>query len=32
VIASSGVIESYGDNYIDGNAGNTGSLTPVTKQ
>jgi len=29
---SSGVVYSYGDNYIDGNAGNSGSLTPIAKQ
>jgi len=29
---SSGIVASYGDNYIDGNAGNTGSLTPYNKQ
>jgi hypothetical protein len=27
-----GVIASYGDNYIDGNGANTGSLTPIGKQ
>jgi hypothetical protein len=27
-----GSIQSYGDNYIDGNGGNTGSLTAATKQ
>jgi hypothetical protein len=27
-----GVIASYGDNYIDGNGTNTGSLTPIGRQ
>jgi hypothetical protein len=30
--SSSGVIASYGDNYIDGNGSNTGSLTSIAKQ
>jgi hypothetical protein len=29
---SGGVISSYGDNYIDGNGTNTGSLTPIVRQ
>jgi len=29
---SGGVMDSYGDNYIDGNEGNTGSLTSISKQ
>jgi Right handed beta helix region len=29
---SGGVIQSYGDNYFDGNGSNTGSLTSVTRQ
>jgi len=29
---NSGVVESYGDNYIDGNGANSGSLTTVAKQ
>jgi hypothetical protein len=29
---SSGVFQSYGDNYIDGNGSNTGSLTGVSTQ
>jgi hypothetical protein len=29
---SSGVMASYGDNYIDGNAGNTGSLSSISRQ
>jgi hypothetical protein len=29
---TSGVIQSYGDNYIDSNGPNTGSLTPDAKQ
>jgi Right handed beta helix region len=31
-IVSGGIIGSYGDNYIDGNGGNTGSLTTIAKQ
>jgi hypothetical protein len=27
-----GVVDSYGDNYIDGNAGNIGSLTSIARQ
>jgi hypothetical protein len=27
-----GVIASYGDNYIDGNGANTGSLSPINRQ
>jgi hypothetical protein len=27
-----GVIATYGDNYIDGNGANIGSLTPITRQ
>jgi len=27
-----GVLASYGDNYIDGNVSNSGSLTPISKQ
>jgi hypothetical protein len=27
-----GILESYGDNYIHGNGGNSGSLTPISKQ
>ncbi|MEA2904858.1 MAG: hypothetical protein QOI12_2245 [Alphaproteobacteria bacterium] len=27
-----GVVESYGDNYIDGNGTNGGALTPIVKQ
>jgi hypothetical protein len=30
--SSGGVIQSYGDNYFNGNGPNTGSLTPVSKQ
>jgi hypothetical protein len=29
---SSGVVASYGDNYIDGNGSNINSLTPISKQ
>jgi len=29
---TSGVVDSYGDNYIDGNGSNTGSLTPIARQ
>jgi Right handed beta helix region len=32
VISFDGVIASYGDNYIDGNGQNLGSLTPISKQ
>jgi len=28
----SGVVDSYGENYINGNGSNTGSLTPISKQ
>jgi hypothetical protein len=31
-VQSSGVVDSYGDNYIDGNGSNIGSLTPVARQ
>jgi hypothetical protein len=31
-IASSGVVASYGDNYIDGNGPNSGSLTSIARQ
>jgi hypothetical protein len=27
-----GIVATYGDNYIDGNAGNTGSLSSIAKQ
>ena len=30
--SSSGVVASYGDNYIDGNGSNLGSLTSISKQ
>jgi hypothetical protein len=29
---SGGIVATYGDNYIDGNGTNTGSLTPISKQ
>ncbi len=32
LVQSSGVVASYGDNYIDGNGSNTGSLTPISRQ
>jgi hypothetical protein len=32
VVSQSGVVQSYGDNYIDGNGSNTGSLTSIVKQ
>jgi hypothetical protein len=32
VASSGGTLFSYGDNYIDANGGNTGSLTSATKQ
>jgi hypothetical protein len=32
VAQTSGVVASYGDNYIDGNGSNTGSLTPIVRQ
>jgi hypothetical protein len=32
IVADGGVIHTYGDNYIDGNGSNFGSLTPVAKQ
>ena len=31
-VFTSGVVASYGDNYIDGNGSNTGSLSTVAKQ
>ena len=31
-VQTSGVVDSYGDNYIDGNGTNTGSLTPIARQ
>jgi len=31
-LASDGIVDSYGDNYIDGNGSNIGSLTPISKQ
>jgi Right handed beta helix region len=31
-VGSSGVLSSYGDNYIDGNGSNAGSLTPIARQ
>jgi hypothetical protein len=31
-VSSGGVIASYGDDYIDGNGPNTGSLTPIVRQ
>jgi hypothetical protein len=31
-VASGGIVDSYGDNYIDGNGANIGSLTPISKQ
>jgi hypothetical protein len=31
-VQSGAVINSYGDNYIDGNGANVGSLSPATKQ
>jgi hypothetical protein len=31
-LSGGGVIASYGDNAIDGNGSNTGSLTPISKQ
>jgi len=27
-----GILQTYGDNYIDGNGSSTGSLTGVSKQ
>jgi hypothetical protein len=30
--AGGGVVQSYGDNYFNGNGSNAGSLTPVSKQ
>jgi hypothetical protein len=30
--ADGGELDSYGDNYIDGNGGNIGSLTPIARQ
>jgi len=32
IIGNGGNIASYGDNYIDGNGSNTGSLTSISKQ
>ena len=32
VVFPSGIVNSYGDNYIDGNGTNTGSLTPISRQ
>jgi hypothetical protein len=32
VVQSGGVLDSYGDNYIDGNGSNIGSLTSISKQ
>ena len=32
LVQSGGVVASYGDNYIDGNGSNTGSLTSISKQ
>jgi hypothetical protein len=32
IAQSSGVVGSYGDNYIDGNGANTGSPTGISKQ
>ena len=32
IATSGGVVASYGDNYIDGNGANTGSLTTIIKQ
>ncbi|MEA2904803.1 MAG: hypothetical protein QOI12_2190 [Alphaproteobacteria bacterium] len=32
IVVADGVIHTYGDNYIDGNGFNFGSLTPVAKQ
>ena len=31
-VETGGVVQSYGDNYIDGNGSNVGSLTPIPKQ
>ena len=30
--SAGGVVASYGDNYIDGNAGNSGPLTLISRQ
>jgi hypothetical protein len=32
VVTGNGSLQSYGDNYIDGNGPNTGSLTPISRQ
>jgi hypothetical protein len=31
-VFTGGIVDSYGDNYIDGNGSNTGSLTPIVRQ